>query len=109
MIAGFVVFAVVSILFTVTNAANDRIRRDTGLRADKMKWSYVITALLTAISVACVVATVLGVIAGRTYFAADCASVILSLSLPVLAALLPIWLISELYVKTLYRNSVRSK
>ncbi len=106
MIAAFVVFAVACILFTVTNSENDRIRRDAGMRMDKMFLSYLISSVITAVAVAGVAVAVLGVVAAGTYFAADCLGVVLALALPVVVALVPILLATWVYVKKLYGNSV---
>ena len=106
MIAAFVVFAVVSILFTVTNAENDRISRDAGMRMDKMLLSYLISSVITALAVALVAGGVLFAIAAGTYFASDCLGVVLSLALPSVVALVPILLAAWIYVKKLYGNSV---
>jgi hypothetical protein len=106
MIAAFVVFAVVSILFTVTNAENDRISRDAGMRMDKILLSYLVSSVITALAVALVAVGVLFAIAARTYFASDCLGVVLSLALPSVVALVPILLAAWIYVKKLYGNSV---
>ena len=106
MIAALVVFAVAGILFTVTNAENDRIRRDAGMPMGQMLLSYLLASVITALAIALVAGGVLLCIALGTYFAADCIGVVLSLVLPVAAALVPILLAAWGYVKKLYGNSV---
>lgn len=105
MVAAFAVFAVVSILFSVTNAANDRILRDDGLSAGKLYLSHAILAAATAALIAIVVGLALLLIAGGTYFAADCAGVVLSLALPTVVGLVPVLLAVFIYVKMLYGSS----
>ena len=105
-IASFAVLAVVCILFTTTNAENDRIYRDSGMSMKQMFLSYLTSSAVTALAVAIITAAVLGAIAAGTYFAADCLGVLLMLALPAVASLLPILLATWIYVKKLYGNSV---
>ena len=104
-IAAFAVFSLVSILFIVTNGGNDRIRRDAGLRANKILLNYLLTALISAAAVAAIAAIVLSRVASGTYFASDCTHVVIALSLPVLVALIPVSIAAFIYVRLLYRNS----
>lgn len=104
-VAAFAVFATVSILFIVTNAANDRIRRDMGLRAGKLYLSCVLSTSVAAVVASAVVGIVLYMVAKGTYFPSECIGVVLSVSLPVLAALVSVLLAAFVYVKLLYNNS----
>ncbi len=106
-IAGVVVFVVVSVIFVVTNAANDRIRRDNGLSATKMTLQYVAITAITAVVIVAFVAFVLGIVASGTYFAAECIGIILALSLPVLAGIIPVAVVCLIYVSILYGNSAK--
>ena len=106
MVAAFVVFAVAGILFIVTNAENDRISRDAGMRMGSMLRSYLLSSVVTALAVALVAGGVLFAIASGTYFAADCLGVVIALALPAVVALLPIFVAAWVYVKKLYGNSV---
>lgn len=109
MIAAFAVFAIVGSIFTLTNATNDRIRRDAGMGFGQMYLSYTIASAVTAGAVAGVVALVLHLIAAGTYFAAECGVVVLSLALPVLVGLLPVLAVTFIYVKMLYGGAALSK
>lgn len=104
-VAAFILFAVVMIIFTVTNLSNDAIKRDGGMREGSMLVSYVVAEAATATLVAAVSFLVLYLVASGTYFLADCMSVILALSLSVAVAL-PIAVIAAVvYVKLLYKNN----
>lgn len=106
-IAAFAVFAVAGIVFVVTNADNDRIRRDNGLSFGKMALQYVATTAITAVAIAVVAAIMLGVAAAKTYFAAECAGIIAVLSLPVLAGIIPVAAVCLIYVDTLYGSHAK--
>ena len=103
-IASFALLCLVLIIFTVTNVGNDRIRRDTGMRASEMIASYSVSSLVTAIVVSGISALILFAFANSTYFAEECAATIWKITLPVLASIPVSVLAAIIYVKLLYVN-----
>ncbi len=104
VVASFLLFAVVMILFTVTNASNDAIKRDGGMRESGMLLSYAAAEAATAILTAAISFLVLYLVASGTYFLADCLPVVLALSLSVIASLPVAIIAAVVYVKVLYKN-----
>ena len=103
-IASFALLCLVMIIFTVTNLGNDRIRRDTGMRASEMIASYSVSSLVTAIAVSGISALILFAFANSTYFAEECAAAIWKITLPALASIPVSVLAAIIYVKLLYVN-----
>ena len=109
MIASAIVFAVASILFIATNGANDKIRRDSGLRGRRMLLGYAIENVITAILVVGVSVLALSIMANGTYFKAECMSVALCLPLPILASVVITLIVAFIYVRLLYRSNATEK
>lgn len=106
MITAFAVFAGFGILFTVSNRANDRIRRDAGVGAKKTVACYMGGMVLIAVAVMGIVGGVLCAVAFGTYFVRECLAAVLLLILPIAFALLPFAIALLLYIRQLYAHSV---
>ena len=105
MIGAFAVTCAVLIIFTVSGAANDRIKRDNGASARRMISEYSILAAATGALVTVTVLSVLMIIASGGYFLKDSVPFILKLALPSLAAALPVIAACSIYVRRLYKSA----
>lgn len=108
MLAVFAVFTVVMILFTVTNAENDKLRRDEGLASSQMLLSYVLTTVVSSVLTFGAAIGILAMIASGTYFVSDCLGMAFLISFPILLGIIPVFAAAVIYVKRLYANNIRA-
>ena len=106
MIGAFLVFSAICIIFTVSGAENDRIRRDNGVAATRMALEYSAVSAMTAILTSVAVLTALLLIAAGGYFLSDAIPLILKLAIPTAATVILTAAASFIYVKQLYKSSV---
>lgn len=104
-VGAFALMLIVSIIFTVTNTANDRIRRDTGLRSGRMWLGYFLCTLISALVAASVSAGVLFYMASGTYFAEECMSMIYAPCIAIVSAAVLSGIGSLIHVRLLYNSS----
>lgn len=105
MIGAFAIFSAILIIFTVSGADNDRVKRDAGIGAKRMLCEYSIAAAITGALVSLITLSVLLIIASGGFFLKDSVPFILKLSLPTLAAVLPTVAAYTLYVRKLYKST----
>lgn len=107
-IAAFVLFALLNVIFLVTNRGDDRLRCDEGMRLFSMLGIYVFSALAMAFLIWLFTFGILQAIAAQTFFLKECMATVLWFSLPVLVCVPLVVLIDFLLVRTLYSNSARN-
>lgn len=106
--AAFAVFSIVGSLAIVTNAKNDRIDIEQGVDGWRMLKNYALSSVLTAVFVAAVTGLTVFLIASGTYFASECAFVVTSTALPVLAGIPVVICFAFLYIHNLCKTAAVS-